>query len=235
MDHAINAVLFDLDNTLSERDEAFRRWARWFAGARLGIVDDAAVEKTVGAIMLLDRGGYAPRDALFQAIKEHFPSLLDDVDALVSAYREQVHTHLPALDAGTVGLLAALREARVPWGIVTNGSSLNQRAKIRTLQLEDHAHAIVISEEAGVSKPEPAIFHLAAERLGVAASAVLFVGDHPQNDVAGAATAGMRTAWLRHGRTWPAELAPIAPDHIVDSLHDLAWLASGRMGPGKLP
>jgi putative hydrolase of the HAD superfamily len=231
MDQMISAVLFDLDNTLSDRDEAFSRWAHWFARDRLGLAADADVAEAVATIMLLDGGGYTPREALFGAIKERHAWLVGEVDALVREYRDQVVTYLPPLDDGSAGLLAALREAGVPWGIVTNGSSLNQRAKIRQLNLEDDAHDIVISEEVGPWKPDPAIFHLAAERLGVPAPEILFVGDHPENDVAGAARAGMQTAWLCRGRSWPAELLPVSPNYIADSLHELRWAALGSMGP----
>lgn len=231
MHQRISAILFDLDNTLSDRDEGFRRWAQWFARDRLGYVEDAAIAEAVATIALLDGDGYTPRDALFSALKERFPQLTDDVDLLVHAYRDQAASHLPALDDGIASLLAALREVGIPWGIVTNGASLNQRAKLRRLALEDQALAIVISEEVGSWKPDPAIFHLAAARLGAAASEILFVGDHPHNDVAGAARAGMQTAWLCRGRDWPADLLPDLPGYTIAALHELAWVAGNSAKP----
>jgi HAD superfamily hydrolase (TIGR01509 family) len=53
--------------------------------------------------------------------------------------------------------------------------------------------AIVTTAEAGVPKPEPAVFRLALERLGVEAGRVLHVGDEP-GDAEGAQAAGMRFA-----------------------------------------
>jgi putative hydrolase of the HAD superfamily len=52
--------------------------------------------------------------------------------------------------------------------------------------------AVVDSTIVGVAKPDPAIFHYALERLGVAAGAAIHVGDMPAADVEGARAAGIR-------------------------------------------
>ncbi len=225
MPHAVNAVLFDLDNTLADRDVGFSRWARWFAVERLGCETPSEIEAAVTSLIARDGGGYTPRDAFIRALQEQHGGLDDDVETLIAALRAQLITHLPPLDDGTTTLLTALDEACVPWGIVTNGSSTSQLGKIRKLGLADRARCIVISEEVGVRKPDAEIFRLAAGRLGLAAGDILFVGDHPEADVVGAANAGMRTAWLHRGRTWPSPLDQIAPELVIDSLHDLMWAA----------
>jgi putative hydrolase of the HAD superfamily len=79
----------------------------------------------------------------------------------------------------------------------------------------------------GVRKPDPAIFHTAAARVGVALSHILFVGDHPEADIAGAAGAGMQTACLRRGREWPMHEVTAVPNIIVDAFDELLWLADG--------
>ena len=66
----------------------------------------------------------------------------------------------------------------------------------------------------------PRIFRDALDQLGVRdADAVMFVGDNPVADIDGAKRFGMRAAWVRRGRQYPAELA--RPDHIVDKLTEL--------------
>ncbi len=124
------------------------------------------------------------------------------------------------LDPTAADLLAVLDGARVPWGIVTNGSR-SQVLKVRKLGLESRAACVLVSEEVGFRKPDPAIFRLAAERLGIAPVAALFIGDHPDADVVGAAGTGMRTAWLRRGREWPTRLESTPPDYSIDSFADL--------------
>jgi putative hydrolase of the HAD superfamily len=55
----------------------------------------------------------------------------------------------------------------------------------------------VFSSEDGVRKPEPAIYALAAERLGVPPQRVLYVGDGSFSELTGAAAAGMTAVLIR--------------------------------------
>jgi HAD superfamily hydrolase (TIGR01509 family) len=215
----VSAVLFDLDNTLVDRDLAFLAWACWFAGERLSLVDDAAAG-IVARLVELDAGGYGPRPAMFQSVKEQFPDLSGAVEEFVAAFTAELRMHLPPIDPTAEQLLEALRDAGTPWGIVTNGSP-TQLLKIEKVGLDARAACVVVSEIVGLRKPDPLIFRMAAERLGVTPSEVLFVGDHPDLDIAGAAGVGMRTAWMRRGREWPDRLALQSPDYLIDSLAEL--------------
>jgi len=98
----------------------------------------------------------------------------------------------------------------------------NGNASLEKIGIDRYFHGFV-SAAAGVAKPDPGIFATAVEQAGVPAERVLHVGDHPEFDVAGAARAGLRTAWInRRGDPWPEALAP--PNHTVTSmseLHDL--------------
>ncbi|MEM1261110.1 MAG: HAD-IA family hydrolase [Pseudomonadota bacterium] len=65
----------------------------------------------------------------------------------------------------------------------------------------------VTAADAGVAKPERAIFELAATRLGIKLDTILHVGDDPVLDVDGARRAGMATVWVnRNDQTWPDDL-----------------------------
>lgn len=81
-------------------------------------------------------------------------------------------------------------------GILTNGFSEVQHAKFdRFPVLRERAEVLIISEEAGVMKPHPAIFAYAAEAAGAPAEALLYVGDSYTSDVEGAQGAGWQSAW----------------------------------------
>jgi putative hydrolase of the HAD superfamily len=224
--HAVDAVLFDLDNTLADRERAFLEWARWFARERLGLDDPAAIGAAVAWLVALDADGYAPKNLMFTSVKGQYPVLAEDVGALAAAFRRQLLTNLPPLDPGAARLLDALDVAGVPWGIVTNGSPA-QVHKVEKLGLADRAACIVVSGVVGVAKPAPAIFRTAAAHIGVAPARIMFVGDHPEADMVGANRVGMQTAWLRRGREWPTHLAPL-PDHSIDALRELLWIAGER-------
>ena len=61
-----------------------------------------------------------------------------------------------------------------------------QRRKLRLIGIEDEVDAVAVSEEIGVSKPDPEAYARAVEMLGLEPDEVAMVGDHVVNDVAGA-------------------------------------------------
>jgi putative hydrolase of the HAD superfamily len=86
--------------------------------------------------------------------------------------------------------------------VVTNGDTETQEAKLRRTGLDQYLADWVISQEAGVRKPNPRIFAIAAERARMRLGGAWMVGDSPEADIGGAAAAGMRSVWLRRGRAW---------------------------------
>ena len=69
----------------------------------------------------------------------------------------------------------------------------------------------------GISKPDPAIFHRALDRLRVDPARAVFVGDHPDVDVAGARAAGMFAIWRRD----LAVSKVVEADATIDEVGDL--------------
>lgn len=99
--------------------------------------------------------------------------------------------------------LAALERlaARYPLVAVSNGNADIQRVGLGHL-----FRAAFSAPGAGVAKPDPRIFHMAAASVAVAAEEVLHVGDDMALDVLGAQDAGMQAAWInREEKLWPHE------------------------------
>ncbi len=74
-------------------------------------------------------------------------------------------------------------------------------AELHRLDLErhgllEHFGATVFSSEAGLWKPDPRIFALTLERLGVAPDRAVFVGDRLMEDIQGAQRAGLRAVFV---------------------------------------
>lgn len=127
------------------------------------------------------------------------------------------------------GLAAAARGAGISLAIITNGAPDDQREKLQTLGIEGWFGAIVVSGEVGVGKPDPAVFHLALEGLGVEAADAWHVGDLLGTDVAGANAAGVASVWLNRTGASRGEVDPV-PDLEVRSLAELVrWLAVARL------
>jgi REG-2-like HAD superfamily hydrolase len=85
---------------------------------------------------------------------------------------------------------------------------------LRSKGIYDRFEQVVASLEEGVEKPDPRLFQLTLDRLGVAPDEVLHVGDNPVDDFEGAKAAGMHAAWLDRGRRSRV-------GHIIPSLKDL--------------
>ena len=216
----ISAILFDLDNTLFDREGAFRGVAEDFYDERLRGVTSLPRDDAVALMVAWDDDGYSNRQEMRERWLAEWPEAGLDFDALNGWYRQAMARHsLP--DAAVNDFLARLNAEGMPWGIVTNGNGRNQRAKCREAGLEALTHFIIVSEEQGYAKPDPRIYQDAMAALGLASPGdVMFVGDNPVTDIDGARAFGMRTAWVSRGRQFPADLQP--PDYVVESVLDLA-------------
>jgi putative hydrolase of the HAD superfamily len=125
-------------------------------------------------------------------------------------------------------VLSELR-SRHALALVTNQTTDTQLRKLEALELEPYFTIVVTSEEAGVEKPDPRIFELALEALGVTPDEALMVGDSPEVDLRGALGLGLRCVLSREF-VKPTDTGD-APDGTLATLHELpAWLA-GRSDP----
>ncbi len=80
-------------------------------------------------------------------------------------------------------------------GILTNGFTETQKLKFEQFGLYEQVNHLVISEEVGVLKPHPRVFHYATELTGFSAGEILYIGDSFISDILGASQFGWKTAW----------------------------------------
>lgn len=213
------ALLFDLDDTLHDREKAFHRWATSFAQTHFPSAKSSSLQEAVDLLVSLDAHGYAPRERLFGEFQRSYPSLHTSVETLVEMFYQQFPQHVE-LDAQLCELLSTFQSAHIPFGIVTNGSS-RQQQRIEALGLDRLTSCIFISELFGAEKPAASIFLAAASCLQVQAEQVLFIGDNPVTDILGAHQVGMRTVWLRRFIEWPSTLPHNCADTTMNSLEEL--------------
>lgn len=92
---------------------------------------------------------------------------------------------------------------RYPMVLVSNFYG-NIHSVLRTYDIEKYFKAIVESAVVGIRKPDPQIFSLGVEALGMNADEVLVVGDSYGKDIAPAHSIGCRTVWIE-GQGWDNE------------------------------
>ncbi|MFY8273954.1 pyrimidine 5'-nucleotidase [Pseudoalteromonas sp. SSDWG2] len=110
---------------------------------------------------------------------------------------------------GAIELLNSLR-GRAKLGIITNGFTELQRARLQKTGLKDTFEWLVISEQVGYAKPHMAVFEHAFELMGNPPKEhILMVGDTLESDIQGGINAGIDTCWLnRLDKTAPEHLTP---------------------------
>jgi putative hydrolase of the HAD superfamily len=200
----IRAILFDLDDTLADRRRAFRRYCldccrRYAPAGSLGQWCNL-----VRQMVARDENGYAPRERYCEWLASQFSHAELSADHLWNDHRERFSEFFSPIPA--VRALIDRLAARYRLAVVTNGSSASQRAKLQRTELADRIPHIFISGELGVAKPQPEIFESALAACECSADEALFVGDHPENDIAGAMQLGMRSCWVAGRRTYPPGL-----------------------------
>ena len=214
----VDGLVFDLDNTLLDRGAAFLRVAQAFCDEHLYIRGSATRDAAVARIVGWDEDGYSDREEMLGRWLTQWPETGLDMGSLTAWYRSAMVQKVQP-DTAINQLLAELNERGVPWGIVTNGKR-SQLDKCTAAGLEQLARFIIISEEAGYEKPDPRIFRDALTAMGLTEpDQAMFIGDNPAADIDGAKRFGMKAAWIRRGRRYPADLQP--PDHVIDHVTEL--------------
>jgi len=88
--------------------------------------------------------------------------------------------------------------SKYPLTIISNGFKEVQYYKFEHSGLAKYLTDTIISEEVGINKPQPEIFHVALRRNGIAADEAVMIGDSYSSDIAGAKAAGIDQIWI-HG------------------------------------
>jgi len=104
-------------------------------------------------------------------------------------------------------------------GMLTNGDPSLQKEKIEAVGIEGFFDVILISGDHNIGKPDPEIFQILLERLEVAPSEAVMVGNSLARDIVGARNAGMHAVWFEVPGS--EEHADVSPDAIIHSLAEL--------------
>jgi putative hydrolase of the HAD superfamily len=199
----IDAVLFDLDETMTDRSASVAKYAALFHRAFAGFLGPMTVEQIEATFLALDNRGYRPREEVYAGIVDTLSWVRVPDKGVIG---EHWRTWFPRSAVGRAGLhetLRSLAEAGIRLGVVTNGSELTQSAKITQLEVGDYFSTVIISEVVQCEKPDPRIFRRALERMRCLAGNTMFVGDHPINDVLGSARLGLVPVWFEGVHAWP--------------------------------
>lgn len=201
------AVLFDAGNTLVWLDHPFM----------VQVLREHGVQTTVERIMdaeyqlklLMDaqareKGDERPRGWKYFEAVFRLLGVPEEVFAPVGQQLFARHTvkHLwSSVRERTAETLDELRRRGYRLGVISNADG-KVDALLETVGLRPHFELVIDSGAVGIDKPDPRIFRMALERLGVEPHEAVYVGDIYEIDVQGARAAGMRAILVDPRGRW---------------------------------
>lgn len=202
----MKAVIFDLDNTLFDHTlsatYAVRSWvadlggtpteelvAQWFA------IEDRVYDRWLSG-ELTHQGQRRVRLREFLPVIGHaVPATEPEQDEFFEGYLKHYRGSWTAFpDARPALEVARSNGWRI--GVLTNGNTVQQNAKLAAIGLTDLVDVVCTSEALGFSKPAPEAYLRTCEALGADPADVLMIGDNLENDVLGAQAAGLAARHL---------------------------------------
>jgi putative hydrolase of the HAD superfamily len=209
---APRAVVFDLWNTIAEWPEAVWAGVRPKVAECLGLTIAEFDSRWYGDLAHMRETGPIA-DAL--AVWGPRPETVAEVLEL----RRDVTLQGLAPVPGAAETIAALRERGLKTGLITVCS---EDVPLLWSQTAFHGlfDAEVFSSTVGLRKPDPRIYHLALEQLGVEPAEAVFVGDGANDELAGAERVGMTAILLERDDTefeWSGRRARALPE-LLDLL-----------------
>jgi putative hydrolase of the HAD superfamily len=221
MTDAVDAVLFDLDDTLCEYRRTSGELLRESFDA-VGVEPFFDVTEYYAAYERIvnddDHDGMRElRERCFADLADEYGYSRDLAYAMADHYAEsRDHTNVDPLPGAAAAVDALAGEYDL--GVVTNGAPEMQAEKLSALDFADVFQTVVYAGYDTPAKPEPDAYHAALADLDVTTDRAVHVGNSLDTDVPGAHNAGVRSAWLSDGTPDPEPV----PHYTVDRLDELA-------------
>ena len=209
----MKAIVFDLDNTLIDRQRAFTEMLKDRIELTLPEDKKHLKEQAIQDILMWDDNGTVSRSVSFKKYCDKY-----EVTCMTS---EELSTYWTTISGSVVYLfddvidVIAYLKAKYRLAILTNGSPISQRRKLESTGILNMFELSVVSGEVGIDKPDPRIFDVMCERLNVKPQDCLYIGDNYVNDVLGARNAGWNAIYLNRLRLASDET------QMIDSLEKL--------------
>ena len=193
----IKAVFFDIDDTLYDTS-GFAKLAR---KAALNAMIDAGLPLSTDEAYDLLREIIKEKGSNYdkhlnvltkRVFGEEKPLLI----AIGMITYHNVKFALLRLFPETMSTLIHLKARGYHLGVISNGITIKQYEKLVRLGLHHFFHSVITSQEAGVEKPDIAIFELAMKTMGCKAENSVMIGNSFNDDVLGAIDAGMSAVFL---------------------------------------
>ncbi|MES5938919.1 MULTISPECIES: HAD-IA family hydrolase [unclassified Bacillus cereus group] len=213
-------MLFDLDDTLLDRDKAVDNLFLLVLEKCYEDVSDTVKNNMLQKFKEYDKREYgiSNKTIVLESLFDEFAPIYRLPHNYIQDFWNEKFPTCFSIDQNTIHFLNHIK-SHFKIGIITNGSTHRQKAKIINTNLNNYFDTIIISEEVGLSKPDKRIFELALNKLNVQPEDVLFIGDDLEKDIAGPQNANINGVWFNPQKIKnTTEIQPYAEINTLDSL-----------------
>ena len=190
----MKVIVFDLDNTLIDRQRAFTEMLKDRIELTLPEDKRHLKEQAIQDILMWDDNGTVSRSVSFKKYCDKYEVTCMTSEEL-STYWTTISGSVVYLFDDVIEVIAYLKD-KYRLAILTNGSPVSQRRKLESTGILNLFELSVVSGEVGIDKPDPRIFDVMCDRLNVKPEECLYIGDNYVNDVLGARNAGWNAIYL---------------------------------------
>lgn len=212
------AIIFDLDGTLLDRERSLRLFLEDQFERYRAYFTHVQKNDYINYFIAYDEHGYLKKDRVYKALLDQLDIHYIEKKDLLLDY----DLNYPKFATGypdVKDIISRIQNRGLKIGIITNGKVSHQSYIIDLLGIEKYVLETLISEAVGYRKPEPEIFMMMCDKLGVKPEECIFVGDHPVNDIEAARRLGMKTVFKdNHYFKAPSETMM---DYQIEDLSEL--------------
>ena len=197
------AVVFDLDHTLFDRYETLSRIID--SGIAYTIFSSETDKQTIKNEWIYADKHFCPHgwDGVYDYLKNK-GLLRESLEkkGFFKNHIEPLYMQIAVPFPFTIPTLNALKQRGYKLGLITNGDHPLQMKKLEMLGLQSIFDEVIISHDFGTDKPDRFLFDKMAELLGCENAEMVYIGDHPLNDVDASRRAGYTPVWVRTSGVW---------------------------------
>lgn len=227
----IKAVIFDLDNTLTD----FMRMKQNAVDAAIDAMVDAGLRFSPADIKTKIYEIYDREGIEFQTVFDHvLTELLGSVDFKIHAagivgYRRAKEASLVLYPHVKVTLIELMKRG-IRLGVVSDAPRKEAWLRLCYLQLHHMFDYVTTFEDTQERKPSPKPFMRTLDHFELQPSQAIMVGDWPERDIKGAGDLGMRTVFARYGDTKGNKES--GADYNIDDIYELVDIVD-KLNAGK--
>ncbi len=224
-------IFFDLDETLINNASGVEAMITGLYDSHLSALGPENQSRFIQALtqqagtmwQRMFEPGMSGRSVMVESFRQAIRSVGGDTDVAADMFElfiEKATTGARPCD-NAIEVLQAVKDLGITTGIITNGFRELQTAKIRYHGFHELIDQVVISEQAGAHKPDQKIFEYALALVNEEAVNAWHIGDHPVNDIRGAAGVGITGIHYDPTRNWRQQECS-EPEHMP--VHTIANL-----------